>query len=110
MLERADSAQSDPWQPARKAEESASYGAVRAQLTLRSGDQDGAQQLGEDALLVADRTQQEWQRADVRRWLSVVCRPTADHDLEGLDSLVRGITCCRMCVPATRASVPARRG
>jgi hypothetical protein len=56
--------------------------ACRAILAVRSGDRDRAQRLMESALASVDQTQQEWQQADVRRWLSVVPRMTREDELE----------------------------
>ena len=90
MLERGDSSESvaplvdwaegctSPYDPI-----SVSYvRACRAVLALRSGDHDVAVGLAVEALRVVDRSQQTWQQADVRRWLSVVPRAAGDRALE----------------------------
>ena len=55
---------------------------LRSLLALRSGDQDRAQLLAEEALRVIDSTQQSWKGADLRRWLSVIPRASGDSELE----------------------------
>jgi len=90
MLERGDSSeavvplvdQGESWTSPYDAISVSYRAACRAVLALRSGDMDRARLLAEEALRVVDRTQQEWQRADVRRWLSVVPRATGDRELE----------------------------
>ena len=90
MLERGDSSESvvplvddaERWTSPYDALSVSYRAACRAILALRSGDHDQAQRLVEEALRVVDRTDQTWQRADLRRWLSVVPRATGDHQLE----------------------------
>jgi class 3 adenylate cyclase len=56
--------------------------ACRAILAARDGDVDRAVELTQESLSVIDRTQQLWQRADLRRWLSEVPRTSGDTALE----------------------------
>jgi class 3 adenylate cyclase len=90
MLERAD--------PSEKVlplvEEAASYtspydaasvsalATCRAILAVRVGDVDRADELADEALRVADGTQEVWNQADLRRWLSEVPRAAGDVELE----------------------------
>jgi class 3 adenylate cyclase len=56
--------------------------ACRAVLTVRAGEHDDAKELADEALRVADATQEIWKQADLRRWLSEVPRTTGDVALE----------------------------
>jgi hypothetical protein len=56
--------------------------ACRALLAVRAHDHESATALAEEALRVADETQDLWLRADLRRWLSEVPRATGDIELE----------------------------
>jgi hypothetical protein len=56
--------------------------ACHAILAARTADHDAAHRLAEEALRVADRTQDAWAQADLRRWLSEVPRTTGDIAFE----------------------------
>jgi class 3 adenylate cyclase len=56
--------------------------ACRAVLATMSGDLERSTDLAAEALRVADSTDEVWHCADLRRYLSVVPRATADHALE----------------------------
>jgi class 3 adenylate cyclase len=56
--------------------------ACRAILAVRAGDGDEAMALTTEAIRAIDRTQQVWQQADARRYLSGVARATGDSVLE----------------------------
>jgi ATP/maltotriose-dependent transcriptional regulator MalT len=56
--------------------------ACRAILAIRAGDRDRAVAQATEAIKVIDGTQQVWQQADARRYLSEVPRVTGDVDLE----------------------------
>jgi hypothetical protein len=56
--------------------------ACRAILAVRSGERDAAYVLTEEALRVTDGTQDAWEQADLRRWLSEVPRTTGDVAFE----------------------------
>jgi class 3 adenylate cyclase/tetratricopeptide (TPR) repeat protein len=56
----------------------AQLAACRAILAARTGDHAAARELADEALRVTDGTHDEWQQADLRRWLCVVPRATGD--------------------------------
>jgi hypothetical protein len=90
MLERGDSSETvaplvdegESWTSPHDAISVSYAAACRAILAVRSGDHARAERLADGAVRSVDRIQQEWQGADLRRWLSVVPRATGDHELE----------------------------
>jgi class 3 adenylate cyclase len=90
MLERGDSVetvaalvdQAESWTSPYDAVSVAFLAACRALLALRSGDHDQATQLAEAAMRPLDHTQEDWIKAHLQRWLSVIPRAVGDSELE----------------------------